>query len=125
MWQVQEVVPVDRSAHRAGVRAALVVLVALVALLGTHTGAGAVAASGAGPSPASAPADPSGSGQQDVCEADRTPPVRAERRSTRTCRPATVDDTPGTVSHPSAPCPPAPSTRPGSLPATRSPVLRC
>ncbi|MFE7773438.1 hypothetical protein ACFU5O_05985 [Streptomyces sp. NPDC057445] len=112
-------------AHRAGVRAALVVLMALVAVFSTPTGAAAVSPPGAEPSPASAPADPPGEAQQDVCETEQPPPGRAERRHARTCvRPAADGADAGTpctclrqTAVPMAPLRPRPSSR--------SVVLRC
>lgn len=77
MWHVQEVFPVNRSARRAAVRAALVVLLALAALFVAQAGA-----AGTVPSQA-AESRPAGSStpEQEVAGTEQpAPPSRAQRR---------------------------------------------
>lgn len=112
----------NRPVRRAD-RLVLAVLLALVAVLGTQTGAVGVPPPDAANHPDSVPVDPAGDGQHDS-EAEQPPAARPERRHARACeRPqagSAGDAVPrsrrGRAAVPVAP-PPQPSPR--------SVVLRC
>ncbi|MFD7612570.1 hypothetical protein [Streptomyces sp. NPDC059828] len=114
----------NRAARCAAVRAAIVVLTAIVALLGAPATGAAAARGPDGPAPASSiPAEAPGEAAQHIAEPDLPLPVRrTERRGVAGPRAVPLTAVPP---HSAPPGAVLPAAAPPTPDASRSLVLRC